>query len=69
VIFFSSKYHLINKLILDPRINDITDKIDIDVESSAAKSTYQPFRSVNSYLPTISYVSVSSPVKDIMPYL
>ena len=34
------------RLVLDSRINDITDKIDIAVESSAAQTTYQPFRSV-----------------------
>ena len=32
------------RLVLDSRINDITDKIDIAVESSAAQSTYQPFK-------------------------
>ena len=37
-------------LVLDSRINDITDKIDIAVESSAAQSTYQPFRSVNTLI-------------------
>jgi hypothetical protein len=36
------------KLVLDSRINDIFDKIDIAVERYAAQSTYQPYRSVNS---------------------
>ena len=36
------------KLVLDSRINDISDKIDVAVESSAAQSTYQSFPAVNS---------------------
>ena len=49
------------RLVSDSRINDITDKIDIAVESSAAQSTYQPFRSVNSSNSSITLnVNVSS---------
>jgi hypothetical protein len=49
------------KLVLDSRINYVTDKIDISVVNSAAQSTYQPFRSVNSSNSSIKFnVNVSS---------
>lgn len=52
------------KLVLDSRINDITDKIDVAVESSAAQSTYQPFRSVNSSNSSITF-NVNVPSENI----
>ena len=52
------------RLVLDSRINDITDKIDIAVESSAAQSTYQPFRSVNSSNSSITF-NVNVPSENI----
>ena len=52
------------RLVLDSRINDITDKIDIAVESSAAQSTYQPFRSVNSSNSSITF-NVNTPSENI----
>ena len=52
------------RLVLDSRINDITDKIDIAVESSAAPSTYQPFRSVNSSNSSITF-NVNVPIENI----
>ena len=42
----------------------ITDKIDIAVESSAAQSTYQPFRSVNTSNSSITF-NVNVPSENI----
>jgi hypothetical protein len=52
------------RLVLDSRINDITDKIDIAVESSAAQSTYQPFRSINTSNSSITF-NVNVPSENI----
>ena len=52
------------KLVLDSRINDITDKIDVAVESSAAQSTYQSFPSVNSSNSSITW-NVNIPSENI----
>jgi hypothetical protein len=52
------------KLVLDSRINDSKDKIDIAVERSAAQSTYQPFRSVNSSNSSITF-NVNFPSENI----
>jgi hypothetical protein len=52
------------RLVLDSRIHDFTDKIDIAVESSAAQSTYQPFRSVNSSNNSITF-NVNVPSENI----
>ena len=52
------------KLVLDSRIHDITDKIDVAVESSAAQSTYQTFTSVNNSNSSITF-NVNIPSKNI----
>ena len=52
------------KLVLDSRINDISDKIDVAVESSAAQSTYQSFPSVNSSNSSITW-NVNIPSENI----
>jgi hypothetical protein len=52
------------RLVLDSRINDITDKIDIAVESSAAQSTYQPFRIFNSSKSIVTF-NVNVPSENI----
>jgi hypothetical protein len=43
------------KLVLDSRINDISDKVDVAVESSADQSTYQSFPSVNASNTSINW--------------
>jgi hypothetical protein len=52
------------RIVLDSRINNISDKIDIAVESSAAQSTYQPFRSVNTSNSSITF-NVTVPTENI----
>ena len=52
------------KLVLDSRIHDITDKIDVAVESSAAQSTYQNFKSVNNSNSSITF-NVNVPSENI----
>jgi hypothetical protein len=52
------------KLVLDSRINDISDKVDVAVESSAAQSTYQSFPSVNSSNSSITW-NVNVPSENI----
>ena len=52
------------KLVLDSRIGDISDKIDVAVESSAAQSTYQSFPSVNSSNSSITW-NVNVPSENI----
>lgn len=52
------------KLVLDSRIHDITDKIDVAVESSAAQSTYQTFTSVNNSNSSITF-NVNIPSENI----
>ena len=52
------------KLVLDSRINDISDKIDVAVESSAAQSTYQSFPIVNSSNSSITW-NVNVPSENI----
>jgi hypothetical protein len=52
------------KLVLDSRIHDITDRIDVAVESSAAQSTYQNFKSVNSSNSSITF-NVNIPSENI----
>jgi len=52
------------KLVLDSRIHDITDKIDVAVESSAAQSTYQNFKSVNSSNTSMTF-NVNVPSENI----
>ena len=52
------------KLVLDSRINDISDKIDVVVESSAAQSTYQSFPSVNASNSSITW-NVNVPSENI----
>ena len=43
------------KLVLDSRINDISDKVDVAVESSAAQSTYQSFPSTTASNSSINW--------------
>ena len=52
------------RLVLDSRINDITDKIDFAVESSASQSTYQSFPAVNSSNNSITW-NVNVPSENI----
>lgn len=52
------------KLVLDSRIHDISDKVDIAVESSAAQSTYQNFKSVNNSNSSITF-NVNIPSENI----
>jgi len=52
------------KLVLDSRIHDITDKVEVAVESSAAQSTYQEFPSVNSSNSSITF-NVNIPSENI----
>jgi hypothetical protein len=52
------------KLVLDSRIDDISDKVDVSVESSAAQSTYQTFKSVNNSNSSITW-NVNIPSENI----
>jgi hypothetical protein len=52
------------KLVLDSRIHDISDKVDVAVDSSAAQSTYQNFKSVNNSNSSITF-NVNVPSENI----
>jgi hypothetical protein len=52
------------KLVLDSRINDISDKVDVAVESSAGQSTYQSFPSLNASNTSITW-NVNIPSENI----
>jgi hypothetical protein len=43
------------KLVLDSRIYDISDKVDVAVESSGSQSTYQPYPSTNTSNSSINF--------------
>ncbi len=52
------------KLVLDSRIRDISDKVNVDVESSGSQSTYQPYPAINSSNSSITF-NVNVPSEDI----
>lgn len=52
------------KLVLDSRIHDISDRVDVAVESSGSQSTYQPFPAVNSSNNSVTF-NVNVPSENI----